>query len=83
MAARNEITGDLIQTKLTNTTLYESNWDKVFGNKQAATVAGVEATADKPTQWTQLDLFDEDRIDTIGANGNEGIHYEGLDNGEV
>ena len=77
MAARNDITGNKIQTKLTTSTLYETNWDKVFGNKQAATVAGFKDTTYKPTQWTQLDLFDEDRIDSIGTNGNEGLHYEG------
>jgi len=78
MAARNDITGDKIQTKLTTSTLYETNWDKVFGNKQAASVAGVKDTTNKPAQWTQLDLFDEGRIDSIGANGNDGLHYEGF-----
>jgi hypothetical protein len=83
MTARNDITGDKIQTKLTTSTLYEENWARVFGNNVQDTVAGTTPAADKPKQWTQLELFDEDRIDTIGANGNEGLHYEGLTNGEV
>lgn len=29
-------------------------------------------------QAQQAYLFDEDRIDTIGANGNEGLHYDEL-----
>lgn len=77
MVAINDITGDKIQTKLTTSTLYETNWARVFGTKQAPTVAGGNDTADKPTQWTQLELFDEARIDSIGRNGNDGLHYEG------
>lgn len=75
MATRNDITGDLIQTKLGNNEAYEANWDKIFGKKKA-TVAEAEPTPDQPVEPTQLDLFDEERADRIGANGNEGLHYE-------
>ena len=33
MAARNDITGDLLTTK-TPTDLYRSGWDRIFGNKK-------------------------------------------------
>ena len=75
MAAINDITGDVIQTKVTTSTLYEDNYDRVFGKNAEATVAQPDVAADKPAQYVQLDLFDEDRMDTIGANGNEGLHY--------
>lgn len=75
MAARNDVTGDLIQTKLGNTEAYADNWDRIFGKKKT-TVAEAEPTADQPAESTQLDLFDEERIDIIGPNGNEGLHYE-------
>lgn len=75
MAARNDVTGDLIQTKLSNTEAYADNWDRIFGKKKT-TVAEAEPPTDQLVEPTQLDLFDEERIDIIGPNGNEGLHYE-------
>lgn len=75
MTARNDITGDLIKTRQ-NTTAYEDNYDRIFGKKKH-TVADSEAAADKPVEPVQLELDfgDENRIDIIGQNGNEGTHY--------
>ena len=70
MATRNDITGD----KLISRTLSkegEDNWDKIFGKKKA-TVAEATPTADQPVESPQMDLFDEERIDIIGSNGNIG-----------
>jgi hypothetical protein len=50
MVARNDITGDKIQTK-ESTKAYEDNWEKIFGKKKS-------------------------RIDIIGQNGNDGLHYD-------
>jgi hypothetical protein len=59
MVARNNITGDKIQSKK-NSEAYENNFDKIFGKKKK-----------------EIDIsFDEDRIDVIGQNGNDGEHYE-------
>ena len=59
MVARNDITGDKIQSKK-NSEAYENNFDKIFGKKKK-----------------EIDiLFDEDRIDVIGQNGNDREHYE-------
>jgi hypothetical protein len=57
MVARNDITGDKIQSK-ENSKAYEDNYDKIFGKKK------------KEIDWN------EDRIDVIGQNGNDGEHYE-------
>jgi hypothetical protein len=76
MTARNEITGDLLKSKLSNEN-FENNFDRIFRKDK---VGGTSATTDKPVEPTQQDLFDEDRIDTIGANGNEGLHYDSDEN---
>lgn len=72
--ARNDITNDkLISRGLSKEG--EDNWDRIFGKKKT-TVAEATPTADQPVESTQMDLFDEERIDIIGPNGNEGLHYE-------
>lgn len=74
MATRNDITGD----KLISRTLSkegEDNWDRIFGKKKT-TVAEATPTADQPMEYTQMDLFDEERIDIIGSNGNIGYEEE-------
>ena len=38
------------------------------------------------TNWeatTDHNAWDEERTDTIGQNGNEGSHYEGINTGDV
>lgn len=74
MAATNEITGDALVSKL-NSKEFENNFDKIFGEKP------------KKPRWVppplplneypenSSDEWDEARIDTIGKNGNEGLHY--------
>ena len=49
MASKNDITGDVLQSRM-NSKAFEENFDRIFGKKS--------------------------RIDTIGQNGNEGLHYE-------
>ena len=56
-AAKNDITGDSISTKV-NSKEYTDNWDLIWGNKKK-----------------------ESRIDIIGQNGNDGSHYEEIENG--
>jgi hypothetical protein len=77
MTSYNDITGDKIATR-TITKDYENNFDRIFRKKDK--VGGVSTTPDKPVEPAQLELFDENRIDTIGQNGNEGLHYDGDEN---
>jgi hypothetical protein len=68
MVARNDVTGDKIQTRDTLSKQGEENFDKIFGKKKK-TNGG----------WTPPPLdWNEDRIDTIGQNGNDGDHYNHL-----
>ena len=64
--SRNDITGDKIKSRVSNKE-YEDNFDKIFRNK---------SSTNKPTQ---SDEWDEGRLDVIGQNGNDGIHYASPD----
>lgn len=66
MVARNNITGDKIQSKGVLTKQGEANWDLIFSKKKKV---------------VDLD-WDESRIDTIGQNGNEGDHYDQVEGPE-
>ena len=88
MVARNNITGDKIQSKGILTKQGEDNWDLIFGKKNRPEFTEEELMAmeviqdliDNPkkieTDW------DESRIDTIGQNGNEGDHYDQVEGPE-
>jgi hypothetical protein len=71
MATTNEITGDALVSKL-NSKEFENNFDKIFGEKP------------KKPRWVPPPLplneypshdWPEERVDVIGANGNDGLHY--------
>jgi len=82
MVARNNITGDKIQSKGVLTKQGEDNWDLIFGKKSRPTFTEQELMSmeviqdliDNPKKVC-VD-WDESRIDTIGQNGNEGDHYD-------
>ena len=71
VVAKNEITGDKIQSKLSNKQ-YEDNFDKIFSKKD--TVESPPLPTDKPLEHAED--WDEARIDVIGCNGNDGLHYD-------
>lgn len=72
MAARNEITGDLIKTRVGNSDKFKKGFD---GIDWSVKLEDVTPATNQPVEPTQLELdFDEDRIDIIGQNGN--IGYE-------
>lgn len=50
--ARNDVTGDWIQSK-PNSDMFGEGWDRIFKKKK-----------------------EESRIDVVGQNGNDGLHYE-------
>jgi hypothetical protein len=69
MAARNEITGDLIKTRVGNSDNFKKGFD---GIDWSVKLEDVTPATNQPVESTQLDLFDEERIDIIGSNGNIG-----------
>ena len=62
----NEITGDQIKSK-PNSKEFEENWEKIFGKK---CVKEGKEEALKNAQEIK-----KSRIDIIGSNGNDGLHY--------
>lgn len=46
---------------------YDDGWERIFGKKK---------------EPEQQDLFDEERMDIIGQNGNEGSHYPDFEEGQ-
>ena len=69
--AQNDITGAWIVSK-PNTEDYEKNWDRIFGKKKPMTHDElVSKMMENPEVAKEVS-----RIDIIGQNGNEGIHYE-------
>jgi hypothetical protein len=76
MVARNEITGDKIKTKVSNSDDFKKGYDEINWKVK---MGHVEPTANKPMEPVQLELpFDEERIDIIGQNGNVGYEEETL-----
>ena len=79
MASRNDVTGDKIQTKGVFSKEAEDNFDLIFGKKTKdplCDVCGKSLAGTKECAWTSCPLnWDESRIDIIGPNGNEGLHY--------
>ena len=84
MTTRNPITGDEIKSKI-NTKEYEDNYDRIFKRKPQSLDAAYERRAmmqglvvnplfeENKELWTEAD---EKRMDVVGTNGNEGLHYE-------
>jgi hypothetical protein len=80
MAAHNDITGDLIQSRV-NSKEFEDNFDAIFRKKDAnCNICGKTFASTKecaftgcPLNWD--DSWDEARVDVIGQNGPTGDHY--------
>lgn len=60
--AKNDITGDWIQSK-PNSDMFEKNFDAIFRKK-------------KPSDDVSPHEYEASRIDIVGQNGNDGLHYE-------
>jgi hypothetical protein len=79
MATTNPVTGDAIATRFGNKETQEkfnNNFDAIFGVKPKK-----EKYVPPPLPLNEYpdnsnDEWDEDRIDTIGSNGNLGLHYD-------
>ena len=51
----------------TDRAVFEDNWDKIFGKQK---------TVDPLPKKTPHKILKQSRIDTVGQNGNDGLHYE-------
>ena len=72
MVAKNDITGDAIQSK-TNSKEYGDNFDRIFRKDK---VVQPQSTTDQPVELWSED--DEKRQDIIGQNGNVGYNLEDI-----
>ena len=84
MASHNDITGDALVSRVLSKKGEEA-FEQIFGKKKTnggwkPPLAPLEThkILKREEVWTELpiDLWDESRVDTIGQNGNEGLHYE-------
>jgi hypothetical protein len=69
MASKNEHTGDLLQSRM-NSKAFEENFDRIFRRKETFEELA-KSVKDNEEIFKQLS-----RIDTVGQNGNDGLHYE-------
>ena len=81
MVARNEITGDLLKSKLNNEK-FEENFEKIFGKKKTnggwkppTDVVKPTSTPTQPTEYAE-DWQDSQRDKAISQNGNVGYTEE-------
>jgi hypothetical protein len=57
---------------------FDDNFDRIFSKKSAlCDICGKELIKVTECAWTSCTLnWDEKRIDIIGQNSNEGLHYD-------
>lgn len=70
MAAKNDITGDLIKTRGMLSKKGEDAFDQIFGKRD---VRGRKIDLNEYPE--DPDFWDESRVDVIGQNGSTGLHY--------
>ena len=64
MTSKNNITGDWIKSK-PNSEQFEENFDSIF-----------RKTEDPIKKPFPHNILKQSRIDVVGQNGNDGVHYE-------
>ena len=75
--SRNNITGDKIQTKGILSKEGEENFDRIFGKKDIVLTPEEECSIETIEALIEIQKEKErKRIDIIGQNGNDGVHYE-------
>lgn len=79
----NDITGDEIKSKV-NSKEYEEGYDRIFGKKkQHDAHCNLMFPATLGTKDDHCDCSlskKQSRIDIVGQNGNDGLHYGEIDN---
>ena len=53
---------------------YGDNYDAIFGKKEVEPIDGMQPTEEEEALWNEEES--DKRIDIIGQNGNDGLHYE-------
>lgn len=78
MASRNDVTGDVIQSKM-NSDPYRDNWDKIFGNKKqdAPVVVDVDKSSDVIKKLNIKCEYFEDAAEIFESI--TGIAFENID----
>ena len=56
---------------------YSDNYEAIFGKKEVEVIDGMQTSDDDKALWDEEQ--GEKRIDIIGQNGNEGLHYDEID----
>jgi hypothetical protein len=74
MATYNDVTGDALVSR-TLTEEGAKSFDRIFGEKKKKTNGGWTPPPLPLNEYPDQD-WPEERIDTIGKNGNEGLHYD-------
>ena len=75
MAAKNDITGDELVSRAFSKKGQEQ-FDIIFGVKKKERWIPPPLPNLNEYPDNSTDEWDESRIDTIGMNGNDGLHYE-------
>ena len=56
---------------------YSDNYEAIFGKKEVEVIDGMQTSDDDEALWDEEQ--GEKRIDIIGQNGNDGLHYDKID----
>lgn len=72
--SKNDITGDLIQSRM-NTKAFEENFDRIFRSKKPSDDVSPHTYEYELHPSTGEVQKKYSRIDVISQNGNEGLHY--------
>lgn len=82
MTTKNDITGDAIKSKGFSKD-FEDNFDRIFrkeATQELCKICGKVLNEVRECAWTScpkwLNEWDEKRMDNIGQNGNDGLHYD-------
>jgi len=73
MATYNDVTGDALVSR-TLTEEGAKSFDRIFGEKKKKTNGGWTPPPLPLNEYPNQD-WPEERVDVIGANGNDGLHY--------
>ena len=69
MASKYSEAGKGSTNKLKQKSLYDENYEKIWGNKKNKLYEDRYYDSDETTSW------DQDKVDMIGLNSNTGDHY--------
>jgi hypothetical protein len=69
MASKYSEAGKGSTNKLKQKSLYDENYEKIWGNKKNKLYEERYYDSDETTSW------DQDKVDMIGLNSNTGDHY--------